>query len=69
MTKKEIDVKWEDFSLFDKIKTSPKIYNSVLVIDLKGKKIQFDGKFSLSTEGDKIMRKLRELPSSFIFLL
>tara|TARA_B100000073_G_scaffold347518_1_gene362135 strand:- start:4763 stop:4951 length:189 start_codon:yes stop_codon:yes gene_type:complete len=62
MTKKEIDVKWEDFSLFDKIKTSPKIYNSVLVIDLKGKKIQFDGKFSLSTEGDKIVAKAERTP-------
>ena len=62
MTKKEIDVKWEDFSLFDKFKTSPKIYNSVLVIDLKGKKIQFDGKFSLSTEGDKIVAKAERTP-------
>ena len=39
MTKKEIEVKWEDFSLFDDVKKPLKLYNSVLVVDLKGKKI------------------------------
>tara|TARA_B000000609_G_C24131124_1_gene325452 strand:- start:929 stop:1117 length:189 start_codon:yes stop_codon:yes gene_type:complete len=62
MTKKEIEVKWEDFSLFDDVKKPLKLYNSVLVVDLKGKKIQFDGKFSLSVEGDRIVAKAERTP-------
>ena len=55
---KEINLDWEDFSLSEICaKPKSKIYTSVLVIDLKGKRIEIEGKFSLTTEGDKIIAK------------
>ena len=62
MAKKEIDVKWEDFSLFGDSKIPKQVYNSVVIVDLKGKNIQFDGRFSLLLEGDKIVAKAERSP-------
>jgi hypothetical protein len=59
MKKEEIDAEWEDFSLSDLPETKPqkKVYTSVLVVDLKGKKFEIEGNFSLSIEGTKIIAK------------
>lgn len=55
-SKEEINKEWEDFSLSE-ICNSPssKVYTSVLVVDLKGKRFEIEGNFTLSTEGDKII--------------
>ena len=49
---------WKDFSLFEekKIEVS-KVYKKIVIVDLKGKKFEFDGRFSVLPKGDGVVAK------------
>ena len=57
---KDLDKKadWQDFSLFkeNEIEVS-KVYKKIVIVDLKGKKFEFNGRFSVLPKGDGVVAK------------
>lgn len=49
---------WKEFSLFkeNEIEVS-KVYKKIVIVDLKGKHFEFNGRFSVAPKGDVVVAK------------
>lgn len=48
---------WKDFSLVEKEIEVSKVYKKIVIVDLKGKKFEFNGRFSVLPKGDGVVAK------------